>query len=151
MSIESDIHQTKPFRNEYHKAIINVQFTHSWVVEHVRDILKSHDLTPQQYNILRIVKGATEPISILDIRNRMLDKMSDASRIVERLIEKGLVNKIISKADKRRIEVHITQKGYETLRDSENLNQQFDKVFSNLTVTEAYQLNQLLDKFRASL
>ena len=151
MSIESDIHQKKPFRNEHHKAIINVQYTHSWVLENVREILKSYDLTPQQYNILRIVRGATEPISILDIRKRMLDKMSDASRIVERLIEKGLVNKIISLEDKRRIEVHITQKGYQVLKDSEGLNYQFDKVFSNLTTSEARRLNKLLDKFRGSL
>jgi DNA-binding MarR family transcriptional regulator len=87
MSLEKDIHQPK-FKTEYQKARVNLIFTYNWVMEQSRKFFEKADLTPQQFNILRILRGAGKPISTLQIRQRMLDKMSDTSRIVDRLIKK---------------------------------------------------------------
>jgi len=83
MGIEKDINQPK-FRNEYQKAGINLTYTFNWVSEKIKQILDEYEITPQQFNILRILRGAGKPISTLQIRQRMLDKMSDTSRIVDR-------------------------------------------------------------------
>ena len=86
MGIENDINQAK-FRNDYQKAIINFIYTFNWMNEKMKSILEREDITPQQFNILRILRGAGKPISTLQIRQRMLDKMSDTSRIVDRLFD----------------------------------------------------------------
>lgn len=87
MSINKDINQRK-FRNEHQKAMINLIFSYNWLMENTRKHLDRYDLTNQQFNILRILRGAGEPLSTLQIRQRMLDKMSDTSRIVDRLVKK---------------------------------------------------------------
>ena len=89
MSLEKDINQNK-FRNEFQKATLNIIFTSNWLQSQVKLILEPADITPQQFNILRILRGES-PISTLQIRERMLDKMSDTSRLVERLIKKELL------------------------------------------------------------
>ncbi len=150
MSIEKDIHQTKPFISEFHKAVINIQFTHSWVVGQLKYLMAEYDITPHQYNILRILRGSKNPISILDIKERMLDQQSDASRLVERLIVKGLVNKHISNKDRRLVDITISNEGLHLLQTADSLNDDLLKVFSNITVKEAVKLNNLLDKFRDS-
>ena len=100
MSLEQEINQPK-FRNEKQKAVINIIYTYNWINQQIKEYLESEDLTQQQYNILRILRGsAPDPLSTLQIRERMLDKMSDTSRIVDRLVLKGLVSKKASKADK---------------------------------------------------
>jgi len=92
MGIEQDIQQTN-FRNEYQKLGINIMYTANWLNEKISSILSQEDITQQQYNILRILRGAEKPLSTLQIRARMLDKMSDTSRIVDRLVAKELVEK----------------------------------------------------------
>ena len=92
MSIEKDIQQQK-FRNEYHKTVVNLIFTYKWITEKTKQFFEKGDITSQQYNILRILRGAGKPLSTLQIRQRMLDKMSDTSRIVDRLVKKELVQK----------------------------------------------------------
>jgi len=92
MGIEKDIQQTN-FRNEFQKMSINIIYTANWLNEKMGQILSTEDITQQQYNILRILRGSECPLSTLKIRERMLDKMSDTSRIVDRLIVKGLVEK----------------------------------------------------------
>ena len=92
MGIEKDIQQTN-FRNEFQKMGINIIYTANWLNEKIGQILSTEDITQQQYNILRILRGSDTPLSTLKIRERMLDKMSDTSRIVDRLIVKGLVEK----------------------------------------------------------
>ena len=94
MGIEKDISQAK-FSNEYQKATINLIYTFNWMNEQIKNMLDQYDITPQQFNILRILRGAGKPLSTLQIRQRMLDKMSDTSRIVDRLIKKGLVKKVV--------------------------------------------------------
>src|SRR6478672_4442716 len=145
MSIENDIHQTK-FNNEYHKMSINLIYTYNWAMERAKRFFEKADLTMQQYNILRILRGAGKPLSTLQIRQRMLDKMSDTSRIVDRLLKKDLVNKVICKTDRRLVDVSISEKGMQLLESLDFLNEQMDTDLKGLSVNEAKTLNHLLDK-----
>jgi DNA-binding MarR family transcriptional regulator len=120
------------------------------VLERIKKILAEEDLTPQQFNMLRILRGSfPTPLSTLQIRERMLDKMSDTSRIVDRLILKGLVQKSTSAADKRLVDVLITEAGKNTLAKLDARNEVMDAVINNLNEDEMTQLNALLDKLRS--
>lgn len=149
MSIENDINQRK-FRNEYQKAGINLIYTYNWANEQIKQFFEAHDITPQQFNILRILRGAGEPLSTLQIRQRMLDKMSDTSRIVDRLLKKGVVKKITCKSDRRLVDVTIAEKGLKMLEKMDLYQDEMDGIFKNLSVDEANTLNRLLDKVRGS-
>ena len=149
MGIENDINQKK-FRNEHQKAIINLIYSYNWITERSKLIFEKADITAQQFNILRILRGAGEPISTLQIRQRMLDKMSDTSRIVDRLLVKGLVKKVICKADKRLVDVSITDKGKKLLEKLDKFEDDMDAIAGNLTEADVKQLNKLLDKLRNS-
>ena len=116
--------------------------------EQMKQIFDRYEITYQQFNILRILRGAGEPLSTLQIRQRMLDKMSDTSRIVDRLIKKELVKKTICKSDRRLVDVVITEKGKKLLEKLDACNDDLDGIFENLTVADARKLNQLLDKIR---
>jgi DNA-binding MarR family transcriptional regulator len=150
MSIGNDIQQQRQFRNEHHKAQVNLLFSSNWLMECIKKFLLSEDITPQQYNILRILRGSGQPLSTLQIRERMLDKMSDTSRIVDRLLKKELVEKKTSKADKRLVDVTISSKGLEVLDRLDNKNASLDGIMFNLSHDEAKTLNDLLDKLRGS-
>ena len=151
MGIEQDIQQIRKFRNEHHKTVVNLIFTHNWVTEQLKQFLENEDLTLQQYNILRILRGSEKPLSTLQIRERMLDKMSDTSRIVDRLILKALAKKTISKRDKRLVDVTITTKGKRLLEKLDSTQSFIDGVMQNITEQEAKELNCLLDKVRGSV
>ncbi len=147
MGIEKDIQQ-QSFRNEYQRATVNIIFSANWLNEKLKSFLDPEDITPQQYNILRILKGSKEPLSTLQIRERMLDKMSDTSRIVERMLKKGLVEKKVCPADKRLVDVVISKRGMTTLDKLDKRNDQLDNFAKGLTTEEACLLNGLLDKMR---
>lgn len=149
MSIEKDIQQPK-FRNEYHKTVVNLIFTYNWITEKTKQFFEKGDITSQQYNILRILRGAGKPLSTLQIRQRMLDKMSDTSRIVDRLVKKELVQKVICKTDRRLVDVTITDTGLQLLDRLDSYNEQMDSMLGNLSEEDAKMLNQLLDKIRSS-
>jgi DNA-binding MarR family transcriptional regulator len=149
MSLEKDINQQK-FRSEFQKSIINLIYTYHWMNEQVKKVFDQYDVTSQQFNILRILRGAGVPISTMQIRQRMLDKMSDTSRIVDRLIKKGLVKKNTCKSDRRLVDVVITEKGRKLLEKLDSNAVQMDGVMKNLSMAEAKSLNQLLDKIRSS-
>ncbi len=124
--------------------MVNIMFTYGWVMEKVKQFLATENITHQQYNILRILKGIhPEPLSTLQIRERMLDKMSDTSRIVDRLIVKGLAKKNICKADKRLVDVSITKSGSKLLEKLEHVSKEIDAIFSNLSDKEAETLSKL--------
>jgi DNA-binding MarR family transcriptional regulator len=146
MSIEKEI--KSKFRSEGHKAVVNVILTSNWVLEKQKIHFDRGGLTAQQYNILRILKGSKTPLSTLQIRERMLDKMSDTSRIVDRLIVKKLVEKNVNIQDKRLVDVTITQNGRDLIQMMDNYSTEIDQIFINLTDTEIEQLNYLLDKAR---
>jgi DNA-binding MarR family transcriptional regulator len=147
MGIEKDIQQAS-FRNEFQKMGINIIFTANWLNEHVATFLNKEDITVQQYNILRILRGSDVPLSTLQIRERMLDKMSDTSRIVDRLIVKDLVQKSACKADKRLVDITLTEKGLQLVIKLDQYNDQIDANLKGLTDAEAATMNQLLDKLR---
>ena len=148
MGIDKEIQQSK-FRNIYQKASINLIYTIGWMREMTKHIFDAEDITPQQFNILRILRGSfPKPLSTLQIRERMLEKMSDTSRIVDRLIAKGLVKKLTCKADRRLVDVIITEKGQKLLERLDSRQDEIDAVLKNLTEEEAEILSNLLDKAR---
>jgi DNA-binding MarR family transcriptional regulator len=147
MSLEKDINQSK-FANEHQKAMVNIIFTSNWMNEQLKTFFDKEDITQQQFNILRILRGAREPISTLQIRQRMLDKMSDTSRIVDRLVIKGLVKKNACPLDKRLVDVSITAKGKKLLEKMDLSQHEMDGLSNNLTEAGAKLLNKLLDKIR---
>lgn len=146
-----EIEKTAPpnyFRNIQHKGIVNILYSAGWLLDHIKDILDPFDLTPQQYNVMRIIESSSQPISIHDIRERMLDKMSDISRIVERLVIKDLVRKEISLKDKRNVDICLTEKGVELLSQLSVKSSAMDNLIMQLSDTELEELNILLDKMR---
>ena len=150
MGIEEDIQQRKDFRSEFHKASVNIIYSANWILEKVKEFVSHEDITPQQYNILRILRGSEVPISTLQIRERMLDKMSDTSRLVERLVKKELAVKKISTVDKRLVDVSISEKGLALLERLDQKNHEIDSITDTLTLAEALIMNELLDKMRGS-
>lgn len=149
MALENDINQHK-FRNEHQKSAINIVYTYNWITEKMNRVFEEAEITSQQFNILRILRGAGTPLSTLQIRQRMLDKMSDTSRIVDRLVKKGFVKKNTCKTDRRLVDVTITEKGQALLEKIDAYNGQMDDIMRNLTDGEAKTLNALLDKVRNS-
>ena len=150
MGLEKDIHQST-FSSARQKAMLNIMFSYGWILERIRDFLASEDITHQQFNILRILRGShPQPLSTLQIRERMLDKMSDTSRIVDRLIVKGLVKKATCAKDKRLVDVTITDKGQKLLKKLDARLDPTESIMSNLTEKEAEMLSSLLDKLRTS-
>jgi len=148
MGIERDIHQNT-FRSARQKGMINLLFTYGWVMEQIKAFLAAEDITHQQFNILRILRGAMpQPLSTLQIRERMLDKMSDTSRIVDRLVGKDLVEKCTCSKDKRLVDVTITEKGLDLLERLDAQSDHIQQIMANLSEEEAEQLSNLLDKLR---
>jgi DNA-binding MarR family transcriptional regulator len=147
MGIDKDIHQSQ-FRTVQNKAMVNILFTSSWMMERIKNFVKTEGITPQQYNILRILRGAGHPLSTLQIRERMLDKMSDTSRVVDRMITKGLVIKTVSEKDKRMVDIAITPQGLQKLENLDKRNDDLDAILRNLSEDELCTLSNLLDKLR---
>jgi len=149
MRLEKEIKQSS-FRNEYHKLAVNLIFSHSWLMAKINNLLKKFDITPQQFNILRILRGQYPSSSTVTLlRERMLDKMSDASRLVDRLCKKKLVERRVCENDRRKVDVYITKKGLNLLKDLDKYIIRIDDVLmKNLSEDEAKKLNKLLDKMR---
>ncbi len=149
MRIEEAIQQNKPFRSEHHRAMVNLIFTHNWILERHRELFKPYGITNQQYNVLRILKGSyPTPISTCVIRERMLDKMSDVSRMIDRMELKGWVVKSICENDKRLVDVVVTDAGLDLLSSIDSEENGMDSLLEVLTPEEAATLNELLDKIR---
>ncbi|MCR9154867.1 MAG: MarR family winged helix-turn-helix transcriptional regulator [Croceimicrobium sp.] len=148
MGIKEEIKQSQ-FRNAYQKAFINILYTNNWLEEQVRGLLKDEDLTKQQFNVLRILRGShPEPLSTLQIRERMLDKMSDTSRIVDRLVKKDFVHKQTCPSDKRLVDVMISEGGLKKLEAIDAKEHVIEDSLQNLNPEEAELLSDLLDKLR---
>ena len=147
MGIEQDIQQAS-FRNEFQKMGINLLFTANWLNEQIGKILSEEGVTQQQYNILRILRGSATPLSTLKIRERMLDKMSDTSRIVDRLIAKELVLKNTCEKDKRLVDITLSPKGLDLVNQLDQYNERIDALLKGINESEAQMMNQILDKIR---
>lgn len=144
------VKQGKSYRNSYHRTSVNLIFTGRWIFNLHNELFKTFGLTIQQYNILRILKGQyPQTTTVKLIRERMLDKMSDASRVVENLRKKNLVERELNEDDRRSVDVIITQKGFDLLNEIEEKGGgTLDSYLSKLPLNEVEQLNSLLDKAR---
>ncbi|WP_020529571.1 MarR family winged helix-turn-helix transcriptional regulator [Flexithrix dorotheae] len=148
MNFEEEIKQYK-FSSVHQKAMLNLMFTGNWVNSLNAKFFKQYNLSPQQFNILRILRGQyPRPASINLLMERMLDRMSNASRLVEKLRQKGLVGRHVCKDDRRQVDVKITAKGLDLLKEIENSPEKIEFCCSNLSVEELKQLSYLLDKLR---
>jgi len=148
MRIEDEIKQ-KSFRSQNQKLIVNLLLTGSWISFKSYEMLKPFQLTTQQYNVLRILRGQyPEPATINLLIDRMMDKMSNASRIVDRLEKKKLVERKLKAEDRRCVDVIITDKGIKLLEKIGEREKDYENNLFNLTAKEAKLLNGLLDKLR---
>jgi len=148
MRIDEEIQSAK-FENNYHKVVINIAYTEGWLSHFFRCHFDKYNLTRQQFNILRILRGQyPKPATINLLKERMIDKMSDASRIVDRLIQKQLVSRCVNNKDKRAVDIRISELGLNTLDKMDNEINVRDILNKNLSEDEASQLSNLLDKLR---
>jgi DNA-binding MarR family transcriptional regulator len=148
MRIEEEIQSTR-FEDNYQKAVINITYTYSWLNNALRGEFEKYNLTSQQFNILRILRGQyPKPATVNLLKERMLDKMSDASRIVDRLVQKGLVSRCTNTKDRRAVDIRISDQGLEILGKIDIEFKTKDFIKNNLTDEEAGKLSDLLDKVR---
>ena len=148
MGIEDDIQSTK-FEDNFQKVAINIAYTDGWLQNNFRGHLEKHNLTIQQFNVLRILRGQyPKPATVNLLKERMIDKMSDASRIVDRLVQKELVSRCTNTKDRRAVDVRINDKGLDILSKMDGEFKVKDILQKNLTAEEAATLSDLLDKLR---
>lgn len=148
MGLEEDIKQKK-FKDEFSKAIINLIFTNNWLNERQNKIFKPYGLTVAQYNVLRILRGQhPKPVTVNLIIERMLDRMSNASRIIDKLEKKGLVVRKQCESDRRAVDVIVSGEGLDLLNKLDHELNSWENSVKSLTEDECIQLNALLDKFR---
>lgn len=148
MEIEKEIYNRK-FENSHQKAVVNLLYTYGWITNLLRLLLNKHNVTLQQYNILRILRGQhPNPATINILKERMLDKMSDASRIVERLVQKDLVIRCVSDKDRRAVDILISQNGLDILQKLDTEISLKAMLSNKISEEEASTLSGLLDKMR---
>lgn len=147
MNIQDEI--KSKFKNEYLKARVNIHYTHNYLNSLLIEILKPFNLSPSQFNVLRILRGQypnTSNIGLL--KERMLDKNSDISRVIDRMLVKKLVNRSECKLDRRQKDIQISKLGLKYLSKIDKQEKEFDNQMRHLTNDEVKQLNNLLDKIR---
>lgn len=150
MKIEDEI-QTKKFRNERHKATINIVFTSNWITHILEKRANTQQITLQQFNVLRILRGQyPNPATNNMLKDRMLDKMPDVSRIIDRLVTKELVSRGKCHTDRRAVDVKITQKGLDILAELEESMLMLDILEKNISEEDCQVLNNLLDRLRGN-
>ena len=147
MKIQDEIQSN--FNNEYQKARVNIHFTHNYLSEQLVEIIKPLKLSPTQFNVLRILRGQYPEVSSIGLlKERMLDKNSDISRVVDRMLTKKLVVRKECKQDRRQKDIQISQLGLDYLAKIDVQEKELDKKMQHLTLEEVTQLNNLLDKIR---
>lgn len=141
--------QQAEFKDVYTKGVINLLYTHSYMVGVQNTLFKPHELSPEQYNVLRILRGQQgKPATVMAIQERMLNKMSNASRLIDKLQAKDLVKRDACPANRRQVDVVITHKGMQLLELLEKQVTEVNRTAMHLTEEEVVQLNTLLDKLR---
>lgn len=150
MKIEDQIKQNK-FANEIEKTFVNISYTYNYINSLLSSKLKPYGISIQQFNVMRILKGSNpEPVAVNEITKRMIDKMSNASRLVEKLRIKGLVERSVCSYDKRQVDICITPKGIKLL---EQMSKEVSSVINDhnhISNTDLSVLNETLDAFRKS-
>ena len=142
--LAKDIHSK--FENNRVKALINILYTANWITAQQNEYFKEFGLSPQQYNILRILRGAGEPLNVQVIKERMIDRSPNATRLMDKLCAKNLIERIPSEQDRRVVKVKITRIGLDLMNSIPNTVNK--TVLKNITENEAEQLSDLLDKMR---
>ncbi|MEX1187740.1 MAG: MarR family transcriptional regulator [Bacteroidia bacterium] len=149
MKLEDEIKQTKPFKNEIQKLILNINFTSSWLNALLVNKLKAFKISPQQYNVLKILKGHFPgTYSNLEITQRMIDKSSNVTRIVDKLVLKGLVNRSTGDSDRRSVRIEISKKGLTFLDKVESDLESTTNMFNIIDQAKAKIMNEWLDEMR---
>ncbi|NMH88139.1 MarR family winged helix-turn-helix transcriptional regulator [Flavivirga algicola] len=134
------------FPNNRVKALLNIIYTASWITSYQNDFFKPYGISPQQYNILRILNGAKEPLNVQVIKDRMLERSPNATRLMDKLCAKDYIKRLPSEHDRRVVKIVITDKGKQLLKSiPQNINRD---LLKNLNEEEAEQLSNLLDKMR---
>ncbi|KAA0242214.1 MAG: MarR family transcriptional regulator, partial [Chlorobiota bacterium] len=149
--LEEEIKQKK-FKSEHHKLMVNLIYTTNWLMSIHGPLMKQYGLTVQQYNILRILRGQyPNPCTVNLLKERMLDKMSDASRLVDRLLEKSLLERRTCENDRRRVDISITAAGLDLLKKVDEDENKLYARMNMLSEEEASLVNDLLDKLRGNM
>ena len=148
MSLEQDIKQEK-FADEHEKAVINILFTASWLYNRNASRLRVHDITPEQYNVLRILRGShPRALMLADVTSRMIDKSSNATRLVEKLRQKGLLRREICESNRRQVDIMITDQGLALLKGIDEEAAVWLESLRIISKDDAKELNRILDKLR---
>jgi DNA-binding MarR family transcriptional regulator len=148
-SIEEEIKQQKKFESEYEKAAVNIMFTSGWLYNINAGRMKKHGITPEQFNVLRILRGSyPKPLMLGSVTCRMVDKASNATRLVEKLRQKGYVERELCETNRRQVDIVITAKGLALLTKIDNEQEEWLSTLKGITKTEAQELNRILDKLR---
>jgi DNA-binding MarR family transcriptional regulator len=148
MALEQDIKQEK-FNNEYEKVAVNILYTSSWLYNTNAGRLKNYGITPEQFNVLRILRGShPRALMLSDVTSRMIDKSSNATRLVEKLRQKGLLKREICENNRRQVDISITDKGLNVLKKIDAEEAEWLATLKNITKSEAQELNRILDKLR---
>jgi DNA-binding MarR family transcriptional regulator len=149
MKLEEEIKQTKPFKSELQKLVLNISVTSSWLNSIFVEKLKPYDISPPQYNVLRILKGKhPEGYCNQDITQRMIDKSSNATRIVDKLVTKKLANRTEDKFDRRSVNIKITDKGLKLLAEIEKTPFSNNTSLKDFNEEKAKLMNEWLDELR---
>ena len=148
MKLEDEIKQ-KSFKTPYHRMMVNIMFTGNWIQKDLASQLRKFDLSLQQHNVLSILKGQyPNPCTLGLIQERMLDRESNATRLVDKLMQKGLVNRCQCAENRRQVDIVITEAGLKLLEKTNEISEHIQDKYSNLTIEEATLLGNLLDKLR---
>ena len=141
---------TNPYKKKFTsiQLVENLLKTYNWLNEELRKMLKPFGVTLQQYNVLKILKGAGQPLTTSVIRERMIEPMCDASRMVERLNLKGWVTRKTSTIDKRLVDITISQQGLKFLENFKDFENKVDQLYKGISIEEAKFLNRVLNKLR---
>ncbi|AMS26571.1 hypothetical protein AEM51_05570 [Bacteroidetes bacterium UKL13-3] len=149
MRLEEEIKQNKKFSNEFEKLAVNILYTSSWLEAQNIQRFKPYGISPQQYNVLRILRGSSpKPLMLSDISSRMIDKNSNATRLVEKLRLKGFVKREVCENNRRQVDIVITSKGLDLLTEIDNATDTWGESFKSITKSEAEALNNVLDRLR---
>ena len=153
MPILEEVIKTKPIKDPYYRAYLNIVYTGNWIVNRFNQVLKPFDLSEPQYNVLRILRGQHgESMSLFEIQDRMIQKMSNVSRLIDKLLDKGFVVRTECLENRRRVDIKITKKGLDMLDELEpTIALVFDSMNNNLKKEEAKLLGEMLDTLRIGL
>lgn len=149
MSLNEDIRQER-FESDHHQAVVNILFTSRWLYNLQAHHLKAYGITPEQFNVLRILRGShPRAMKLADITCRMIDKSSNATRLVDKLRQKRMVSQKICPANRRQLDIHITAEGLRTLKAIDKSMPEWSAILGGISTREARTLNRILDKIRS--